>query len=131
MSSAIDETSEIRERQCDTSALPYSDIAPEELPTLLLEKLPVILDMRDSVAFEGGHIFGAVPADEQQIRQILTKRSRAVLVYCYHGHSSRDLAEFLSRMGVSEVYNLEGGWHALQGIAGKTITTAVEVGTRH
>ena len=131
MTTAIDKTAETENIRRETTPLPYSDITPETLPDLLLKKMPMILDMRDSVAFESGHISGAVQADETEIRQILARRSRPVLVYCYHGHSSRDLAEFLSRMGVQEVYNLEGGWHALQGIAGKTITTAVEVSTCH
>ena len=91
----------------------YVDITVDHLPSLIAEKQPVLLDMRDEAAFTSGHLEGAVPADEAQIRRLLKQRAQPVLLYCYHGHSSRDLASFLCQMGMTSVYNLNGGWHAL------------------
>lgn len=96
----------------------YSDIRPEALEAWLAEEkrngTPVlILDMRDAASFGAGHLQDAQPADEARIRLVLKNRARPVLVYCYHGHSSRDLSDFLTQMGATRVYNLEGGWHAL------------------
>jgi len=92
----------------------YYDIHVEQLPELIRSKQPAILDMRDAAAFGSGHLHGATQADESQVRELMRRKSEPVLVYCYHGHSSRDLATFLCRMGLNEVYNLEGGWQALQ-----------------
>lgn len=92
----------------------YFDIHVAELPELIRQKQPSILDMRDGAAFISGHLAGAVPADETHIRQLMRQRSEPVLIYCYHGHSSRELATLLCRMGLTEVYNLEGGWQAVQ-----------------
>lgn len=91
----------------------YRDINVDELSGFMQSKRPIVLDMRDASAFESGHLEGALQADEEQIQYLLKNKSRPVLVYCYHGHSSRDLADFLCQMGISEVYNLEGGWQAL------------------
>jgi hypothetical protein len=38
------------------------------------------------------------------------QRERPVLVYCYHGNSSRDLCQFIAGFGYTRVYNLVGGW---------------------
>jgi len=92
----------------------YYDIHVEQLPEMIRSKQPAILDMRDAAAFGSGHLAGAVPADEAQVRRLMRQKGEPVLVYCYHGHSSRDLATFLCRMGLTEVYNLEGGWQAVQ-----------------
>jgi len=93
--------------------MPYLDIHVEDLPGFIQQHQPVILDMRDSATFEKGHIEGAVPADEREIRNLMKNREQPVLICCYHGHSSRELATFLCQMGIKHVYNLEGGWHAL------------------
>jgi len=91
----------------------YNDICADELSEFIQEKQPVILDMRDANAYENGHIEGALPADEAHIRALMKKKSQPVLICCYHGHSSRELARFLCQMGLTDVYNLQGGWHAL------------------
>ncbi|WP_018295140.1 ankyrin repeat domain-containing protein [Mariprofundus ferrooxydans] len=93
--------------------MPYDDIRADELREFLQRVCPLILDMRDTAAFNSGHIEGAVPADEAQIRRLMKHKQQPVLICCYHGHSSRDLATFLCQMGMTDVYNLEGGWHAL------------------
>jgi len=97
----------------DRQASAYQDIRVEALPAFMQQKQPVVLDMRDANAYASGHLEGAMPANEDQIKDLLKKKSRPVLVYCYHGHSSRDMADFLCQMGLTEVYNLEGGWQAL------------------
>jgi rhodanese-related sulfurtransferase len=33
-------------------------------------------------------------------------------VYCYHGNSSRDMADMIARLGFSNVSHLIGGWDA-------------------
>jgi len=92
--------------------MPYHDLHVEELNAFIRAHRPVILDMRDPVAFGKGHIEGALPANDVHVRHLLRNRQHPVLLCCYHGHSSRDLAGFLCQMGMANVYNLVGGWHA-------------------
>ena len=35
---------------------------------------------------------------------------RNLLIYCYYGHASEHLAEFLSEVGFKAVYSLAGGY---------------------
>jgi thiosulfate sulfurtransferase len=94
--------------------LPYQDIAAPELPGFLERQNPVVLDMRDPVSFGRSHIPGAQPVSDALIYALrrFGACDRPLLVYCYHGISSRDLATLLARIGFTQVFNLEGGWQA-------------------
>lgn len=72
-----------------------------------------ILDCRDPRSYEQGHMPGAQLISDAVIQRLArSSKQLPVLVYCYHGVSSRDLAEFLVKFGFTNVYNLEGGWQA-------------------
>ena len=65
-------------------------------------------------AFAAGHIPGAQHLTNQNVAAFLAQgdRQRPLIVCCYHGHSSRDAAEFLAEQGFAEVYSLDGGFEA-------------------
>ncbi len=95
--------------------MPYQDIAAAEVPGFLARHDPVVLDMRDPASFGRGHIDGAQPVSDALIHALRTSgeaATRPVLVYCYHGISSRELSTFLARIGFAHIFNLEGGWQA-------------------
>jgi rhodanese-related sulfurtransferase len=92
----------------------YQDIHPAEAQTLLAAGEITVLDMRDPASYERGHLAHAQPASDTGIKQLLKdrQRERPVLVYCYHGNTSRDLCRFIAGFGYTRVYNLAGGWQA-------------------
>jgi len=94
--------------------MPFLDIAAAEVTAFVAAKDAVVLDMRDEQSFRRGHIAGARLITDQLIHEL--RRSVAVerplLVYCYHGISSLDMASFLVWAGFRHVYNLQGGWQA-------------------
>lgn len=92
----------------------YRDIEPAEVAALLAEDGRVIFDVRDEASYARGHLDGARPATEAALKAIMRERRRQppVLVYCYHGNSSRDLCAFIAGLGFERVYNLAGGWQA-------------------
>lgn len=92
----------------------YQDIHIAELGELLDEGDLTVIDMRDGHSQAKGQLPNAQPASDGVINQLVLRRrsNPAVLVYCYHGNSSRDLCEFLGSMGLKRVYNLVGGWAA-------------------
>jgi thiosulfate sulfurtransferase len=94
--------------------LPYQDIPANELASFLNQKAPVVIDMRDATAQAAGLLPNAQPASDTLICALAKRRRLAppVLVYCYHGNTSRDLCAFLTQFGLPEVYNLSGGWAA-------------------
>ena len=96
--------------------MPYQSVEPEDLDALLQRPGLTIIDQRDPQTRLGGELPGAIAPDEAVIQQLLRKRREdpLVLVYCYHGNMSRELCSFLAGMGLSQVYNLAGGWAALE-----------------
>lgn len=94
----------------------YADLEVQDLHDFLTEKKPIIIDMRDPGTRAKGELDNAKDASDSVISELIQSRRNdpTVLVYCYHGNSSRDLCNFLSRLGLSKIYNLVGGWQALE-----------------
>jgi len=92
----------------------YEDLTAPQVAEFLTRPNAVVLDIRDEHSFKQGHIEGAQPAGDAVMGRLLRSKQRDIpmLVYCYHGHSSRDMANFLCGLGFHYVYNLEGGWQA-------------------
>lgn len=92
----------------------YHNLHAQEVGEFLTRPGAVVIDVRDPASYARGHIEGAQPAEESVVSALLRKRrlNPPVLVYCYHGNSSRDLAALLAEFGFTQVYNLEGGWRA-------------------
>lgn len=90
----------------------YHDLHPAKLQDLRAEPDLLILDMRDPASLAQGRIEGAQPVSDALLGQLMKRRQheRPVLVYCYHGNSSRDLCQFIAGFGYTRVYNLVGGW---------------------
>lgn len=100
----------------------YQDIIAADVPALLAQQTAIVLDMRDQASFARGHIEGAQMVSDELLRQLRKQKEfeRPVLLYCYHGISSRDMATFLAAIGFTQVFNLEGGWQAWEHFAAGT-----------
>jgi len=94
----------------------YETMRAHELATAMKSEDVHILDMRDVNSFKKGHIDGAEHVNDSLIKQFMRNKAKnsPLIIYCYHGNSSRDLASFFSQLGFSNVFNLEGGWQAWQ-----------------
>lgn len=92
----------------------YETLFVHQLQSELKKQEFAILDMRDQNSYEREHIEGAQRVDDDVIKKVLRERKKdePILIYCYHGNSSRDLASFFTGLGFSRVFNLEGGWQA-------------------
>jgi ankyrin repeat protein len=92
----------------------YNTLFAHQLESELEKQQFSILDMRDKNSFEREHIEGAELVNDSVISKLMREKQKdkPILIYCYHGNSSRDLASFFSGMGFSRVFNLEGGWQA-------------------
>lgn len=90
----------------------YQDLHPAHLQELRAEPELLILDMRDPASYAQGRLDGAEPVSDALLRQLMKsrQRERPLLVYCYHGNSSRDLCQFVAGFGYTRVYNLVDGW---------------------
>jgi rhodanese-related sulfurtransferase len=74
----------------------------------------LIVDVRDETAFDKSHIAAAQRVADANLYDVLssTPKTRAILIYCYHGHASRTYAKIFADFGFREVYSLDGGFEA-------------------
>ncbi len=82
--------------------------------TLLRRDGVLRLDVRDAASFEQDHVEGAQRLSQANLSAFIatTAKSKAILIYCYHGHASREYAQTFSDFGFAEVYSLDGGFEA-------------------
>lgn len=74
----------------------------------------LVLDARHAADHAASHLPGSVRLDGRNHEALLMqeRRSRPVLVYCYHGHASRTYAQMFADFGFREVCDLIGGHEA-------------------
>ena len=70
--------------------------------------------MRDNRSYLAGHHPKALHLSEQSLRPHLkhTARHIPIIIYCYHGHSSQDMAKLFSDFGFTNCYSIDGGYEA-------------------
>lgn len=92
----------------------YRDIPPAEVDALRSAPELLILDIRDPGSYAQGHLESAELISDALLQRLIKsrQRQRPVLIYCYHGNSSRDICRFIAGFGFERVYNLAGGWQA-------------------
>ncbi|GGX49251.1 thiosulfate sulfurtransferase GlpE [Saccharospirillum salsuginis] len=93
----------------------FQHLSVDELKHLKNESDEVtVLDIRDPVSFESGHIDGALHLTNDNVQERLAEvpTDRPVVVCCYHGNSSQPVAQWLSEQGFETVYSLDGGYSA-------------------
>ena len=101
---------EIRERLSGFAALSAMQAVR------LMNQGALVLDLRPKESFEAGHIADArnVPAAELAGSADTLKkwRERAVITYCDSGVSGATAVRTLTKLGLTKVFNLDGGLNA-------------------
>ena len=80
--------------------------------------ITILIDLRDMRKYKNGHIPGAIWMDENSIIRNITslKRYSKVMMYCDYGNYGLRLAVKLKReYGMSNVYNIVGGYNVYRG----------------
>jgi thiosulfate sulfurtransferase len=82
----------------------------------LIEQGAALADIRDQTSYRNAHIRGAKHLDNHNLQEFIDAADldTALVVYCYHGHSSQPAAQFLIERGFDAVYSLAGGFEAWQ-----------------
>lgn len=90
----------------------FVEINANEAQQLVETAKPLILDVRDYISYKEQHIEGAMHSHGDLVEHLIKSAQfdRPVLIYCYHGNSSKDLAEVLGRAGFHQCYSLKGGF---------------------
>ena len=88
------------------------EITLEEARRLLDSGGTLFVDIRDEASYQKGRIPGSFLLCEDNTEQFVTQtdKSKALVVYCYHGNASQSGAAFLMDQGFKKVYSLKGGF---------------------
>ncbi len=77
-----------------------------------------LADIRDQISYLNGHIENAIHLHNNNIEQFLadTDKSTPLIIYCYHGNSSQQAAQYFTSEGFDEVYSMDGGFEVWRSI---------------
>jgi len=102
----------------------FHRICADEVTELMQNPELQILDVRDRVSFDKGHIASALHVTGVELDSIILQspKNSPLLIYCYRGVASLTHAQTFADFGFREVYSLNGGyegWMLMQS-AGKS-----------
>lgn len=94
----------------------FKRISAQEADELLQQQNTLLLDMRDARAFSAGHRPRALHLNDNNIRKLLndSPKNLPIVIYCYHGNSSPDMAKLFADFGFNDCYSVDGGFSAWQ-----------------
>lgn len=92
----------------------FEEVSVDDARTLIEQPGVLILDNRDAYSYKDSHINGAMQAHDGLVEHLLKSKQfdKTLFIYCYHGNSSKDLAELLGSRGYKNCYSLKGGYTA-------------------
>ena len=91
----------------------FKDISVQDFKDNFQDK-SLIIDIRDEQSYRQSNIANSKNYTSEDIMKLIESdnKDRSIIVYCYHGNSSRKVASFLAEYGFKEVYSLIGGFSA-------------------
>ena len=94
--------------------IPFRCINVDAAAELLQREDVRRFDVRDAASFATSRIDRAEHVTQANLSAFIagTAKNMPILIYCYHGHASREYAQTFSDFGFVEVYSLDGGYQA-------------------
>jgi len=92
----------------------FKELDPHKAQEMVEEGSVNVIDIRDPGSYSAGHIPSAVSLNDTNVKEFIESadKEKPLIVYCYHGITSRGAAEYLSQNGFKEVYSMTGGFEA-------------------
>lgn len=92
----------------------YKRISAKEAKEILKNNNCLLLDIRDYHDYEESHDPQSFHLSSDNLRLFIktTHKATPLLVLCYHGNSSQQIAEYLIENDFLEVYSIDGGYEA-------------------
>lgn len=94
----------------------FQEINPQDAWELVKTDSAVLADIRKLEDFQQSHAQGAIHLGNENLQQYINQweYEDPIIISCYHGISSRGVAEFLANQGFEHVYSLTGGFEGWQ-----------------
>lgn len=92
----------------------YTCISIDEAKKLIDESAVTLADIRDAGSFSQASISNAVHITQESVDDFLQSadKGQALIIYCYHGNSSKGAADYFASQGFNEVFSMDGGFEA-------------------
>jgi len=90
----------------------YKCISIEEAQTLIEDNKVTLVDIRDPASFAAGNITHSIHVTNENVEQLVAEADKTIplIVYCYHGNSSKGAADYFFNMGFKDTYSMDGGF---------------------
>jgi thiosulfate sulfurtransferase len=71
----------------------------------------ILVDSRDEQSYAADHVKGAFNLSNNTLKEFFDKVEfeTPVFVVCYHGNSSKGVAQYLAEQGYENTYSVDGG----------------------
>ncbi|MDA0711473.1 MAG: thiosulfate sulfurtransferase GlpE [bacterium] len=92
----------------------YKRISAAEAQELMQKNSAQVIDIRDPMSYQAGHIPDARLVGDQNIDEFLERadKLRPLIVCCYHGNMSQGAADYFHTRGFVSTFSLDGGFEA-------------------
>ena len=90
----------------------FKIITAREASDLINNDNVTLLDIRDEDSFLQGHIPNAINLSNNNIDEVINNSDRKhnILIYCYKGIGSQNVAQHFCDLGYKNIFSLEGGF---------------------
>ena len=90
----------------------YQCISVSEATEILKSEASTLLDIRDQHSFQAGHIVGSIHLTNENVAEVVNSldKEKPVIIYCYHGNSSKGAADYFYNLGFQNTYSVDGGY---------------------
>ena len=90
----------------------FKCLSLDEAKTLIDSTEVSLADVRDSASFLESNIPSAVNVTDETVEEFVASANKEIplIVYCYHGNSSKGAADYFYSKGFSQVYSMDGGF---------------------
>ena len=90
----------------------FEKISLDEAKDIIKDEDSLILDIRDEASYSDSHYPNAIHLSNKNFNKVIEKtdRKKPILVYCYKGISSQNVAQHFCNLGFENVYSLNGGY---------------------
>lgn len=92
--------------------MPYKCLSVNEAYTLIKTKKVTLFDIRDITSHTEKNIKKSIHISNENIHDVINQADKNIplIVYCYHGNSSKNAAEYFYNEGFNESYSMDGGF---------------------
>lgn len=92
----------------------FKRISIDEAELIAQQNNVLVLDMRDANAYCNGHHPRALHLSDTNLRKLIknTPPKIPIIIYCYHGNSSQDMAKLFADFGFENCFSVDGGYEA-------------------